>query len=157
MRVFLIFFSFLNALLYFMLYAFYDSIIILIGGLSAPEWFLLFLKILILIIFGFLIGLVVSLMLKINRKETHFDYRTAITVGIFPFIFLILSNNSIINFISIHIFNSSRQISELLFYFLSRQIIFAVWLGFAIGVSVQISFKKKLKHEIVYNLEKESS
>jgi len=152
MRVFLIIFSFINAFLYFMFYAFFDSIMNLTGGLSISPDIVAFLKLLILIVFGFLIGLVVSLLLKLNIEKSFFDYKTALIAGIFPFIFLILSIGSITNFIVANILQSNRQLTELLFYFLSRQIIFSLWFGFAIGVSVRIAFKKKIKHEITYNL-----
>lgn len=152
MRVFLIIFSFINAFLYFMFYAFFDSIMNLTGGLSISPDIVAFLKLVILIVFGFLIGLVVSLLLKLNIEKSFFDYKTALIAGIFPFIFLILSIGSITNFIADNILQSNRQLTELLFYFLSRQIIFSLWFGFAIGVSVRITFKKKIKHEITYNL-----
>ncbi|MBU4450946.1 MAG: hypothetical protein KKE35_06605, partial [Actinobacteria bacterium] len=66
----------------------------------------------------------------------------------------ILSQGGITNFFITKLFNSSRQISEAAFYFFSRQIIWSMWLGFAIGVSIRLSFKKKLTHEITYKLER---
>jgi len=156
MRVFLIIFSFINALLYFLVYAYYENIMGILGNVDVVAGALGFLKILVLVIFGFLIGLIVSLLIKIKIDKSFFDYRIALIVGIFPFLFLILSQGSILSFITTNIFNSNRQISELLFYFLSRQIVWALMLGFAIGASVRIAFKKKLKHEINYAIDKEA-
>ncbi len=157
MRIFLIIFSFINALLYFILYAFLDSILNLIGGVSVTADIISLLKLLILIIFGFLIGLVASLFLRKNQEKSFFDYKSALTIGLIPFIFLILSLGKIPNFISVNILNSNKQLSELLFYFLSRQIIFSIWLGFGLGISASIAFniKIRLKHEAKqeYNLE----
>jgi hypothetical protein len=155
MRIFLIVFSFINALLYFLIYAYYENIIGILGNVDITAGAVSFLKIFILIIMGFLIGLIVSLLIKIQLDKSFFDYRIALIVGILPFIFLILSQGNVIGFIVTRIFNSDRQISELLFYFLSRQIIWALWLGFAVGASVRVAFKKKLKHEIYYAIDKE--
>ena len=155
MRIFLIVFSFINALLYFLIYAYYENIIGILCNVDITAGAVSFLKIFILIIMGFLIGLIVSLLIKIQLDKSFFDYRIALIVGIMPFIFLILSQGNVIGFIVTRIFNSDRQISELLFYFLSRQIIWALWLGFAVGASVRVAFKKKLKHEIYYAIDKE--
>lgn len=155
MRVFLIIFSFINALLYFLIYAFYENIMGILGNIDVSAGALGFLKNVILVILGFLIGLIVSLLIKIQIDKSFFDYRIALIVGILPFIFLIFSQGSIMSFIATKIFNSNRQISELLFYFLSRQIVWSLWLGFAIGASVRLAFKKKLKHEMYYVVDKE--
>jgi ABC-type methionine transport system permease subunit len=138
-----------------MLYAFFDSIINLTGGVDASRGLMVFLKVAILVVFGFLIGLIISILQRIYAERSFFEYRIALISGIIPFILLILSNTSITNFIAEHMLGSNRQLSEMLFYFLSRQVIFAVWLGFSIGVSVRVAFRKRLMHEKVYNLENE--
>ena len=155
MRLFLIIFSFINAFLYYLVYAFYDNILGIIGAGSgaAAAGFFAFFKIVVLIVIGFLIGLVVSFMTRVKIERTFFDYRIAIVAGIIPFILLILSAGAITDFIVTGIFNSNRQISEFVFYFLSRQIIWTLWLGFALGASVRVSFRKKLKHETYFKLE----
>ncbi len=153
MRVFLIIFSFINAFLYLVFYAYYDNILNVFGSSNTSAGWLVFLKIVILVVIGFLIGLIVSLLLKLNISRSFFDWRLLLIVGIVPFIFLILSQGGITNFIVIKFFNANRQISELLFYFFSRQIVWSLWFGFSIGASVRIAFKKKLKHEAIYNLE----
>ena len=86
-------------------------------------------------------------------EKSYFDYKFALIVGILPFIFLILSQGAITNFIIVKVFNSNRQISEFVFYFLSRQIVWAMWLGFALGTSVRLAFKRRLKHEVIYKME----
>ncbi len=154
MRIFLIIFSFINAFLYFLVYAYYDNILALFGSVNVTSGLLSFIKLLILVIFAFLIGLVVSLLIGGTRTDrSYFDYRIALIVGILPLIFLILSQGSITSFITVRIFGSNRQISELIFYFLSRQIVWAMWLGFAIGVSVRVAFKKRIKHAVSYEIE----
>ncbi|MCL4417309.1 MAG: hypothetical protein M1365_11530 [Actinobacteria bacterium] len=152
MRIFLIVITFINTMLYLLIYAYYENIMGLFGNLNVGGGWLSFLKILDLIIVGFLIGLIVSLSLRLHIEKSFFDYRMLLIVGILPFIFLVLSPAPVINFFVTKLFNSSRQISEAAFYFFSRQIIWTLWFGFAIGVSVRLSFKKKLKHEIIYTL-----
>ena len=154
MRIFLIFFSFVNAFLYFLVYAYYDNILAVFGGANITSGFLGFLKIFMLVIVSFLIGLIVSMLIKFKIDKSFFDWRIALIVGIFPFIFLILSQGTITNYFVVEVFNSNRQVSELIFYFFSRQIVWAMWLGFAIGASVRIAFKKKTKHEKSQDLEK---
>ena len=154
MRIFLIIFSFINAFLYFLLYAYYENILGLFGSLNVTGGFLGFLKIFILVIVAFLIGLIVSLLARFRIEKSFFDWRIALIVGILPFIFLILSQGTITNYITVEIFNSNRQVSELIFYFFSRQIVWAMWLGFAIGASVRIAFKKKTKHGKTPDFEK---
>ena len=95
------------------------------------------------------------LLLKVRYEKSHFDYKFALIVGILPFIFLILSQGAITNFIIVKVFNSNKQISEFVFYFLSRQIVWAMWLGFALGTSVRLDFKRKSKHELSYKLEQD--
>ena len=141
-------------MLYLLVYAYYENIMGLFGNVNVTGGWLSFLKILDLVVVGFLIGLIVALLLRLSIEKSFFDYRMLIIVGILPFIFLILSGGQVTNFFITKLFNSSRQISEAAFYFFSRQIIWAIWFGFAIGVSIRLSFKKKLKHEITYTLER---
>jgi len=153
MRIFLIIFSFINAFLYFLLYAYYENILALFGTSGVTSGFLGFLKTIILLVVSFLIGLIVSLLLKMNIAKSFFDLRLGIIVGIIPLFFLILSQPAISNFILVRLFNPNSRLNELVFYFLSRQIVWTMWLGFAIGASVRIAFKKKLKHEVSFSLE----
>jgi hypothetical protein len=154
MRIFLIVIAFINTMLYLFVYAYFENIMGLFGNVNVAGGWLSFLKILDLVIVGFLIGLIVAILLRLRIEKSFFDYRMLLIVGILPFIFLILSGGQVTNFFIAKLFNSSRQISEAAFYFFSRQIIWAIWFGFAIGVSIRLSFKKKLKHEITYRLER---
>jgi len=154
MRIFLIVIAFINTMLYLFVYAYFENIMGLFGNVSVAGGWLSFLKILDLAIVGFLIGLIVALLLRLSIEKSFFDYRMLLIVGILPFIFLILSPGQVTNFFIAKLFNSSRQISEAAFYFFSRQIIWSMWFGFAIGVSVRLAFKKKLKHEVTYRLER---
>jgi hypothetical protein len=156
MRLFLIIMSFITAFLYFLIYALYDNILAVFGNIDVTGAFISFLKIFILVIVSFLIGLIVILLLRIRYEKSHFDYRFLLVVGILPFIFLILSQGAVTNLIIVKVFNSNRQISEFVFYFLSRQIVWAMWLGFALGTSVRLSFKRRLKHEASYKMEQAS-
>jgi len=150
----LIVIAFINTMLYLLVYAYFENIMGLFGNVNVAGGWLSFLKILDLTIVGFLIGLIVAMLLRLSIEKSFFDYRMLLIVGILPFIFLILSQGGITNFFITKLFNSSRQISEAAFYFFSRQIIWSMWFGFAIGVSIRLAFKKKLKHEITYRLER---
>jgi len=153
LKNFLLIFSFINAILYILVYSYYDYILGLFGEISISAGFLSFLKILILIIVGFLIGLIAALLLNLNIDRSYYDYKALIIIGIIPFICLILSEGTITNFFITKFFNSSRQVSELVFYLFSRQIIWTLWLGFSIGSSVRLSFKRKVtKHEVRYRV-----
>ena len=153
MKNFLLIFSFINAILYILVYSYYDYILGLFGEISISAGFLSFLKILILIIVGFLIGLIAALLLNLNIDRSYYDYKALIIIGIIPFICLILSEGTITNFFIIKFLNSSRQVSELVFYLFSRQIIWTLWLGFSIGSSIRLSFKRKIsKHEVRYKV-----
>jgi hypothetical protein len=154
MRIFLIVITFINTMLYLLVYAYFENIMGLFGNVNVAGGWLSFLKILDLVIVGFLIGLIVAMLLRLRIEKSFFDYRMLLIVGILPFIFLILSGGQITDFFITKLFNSNRQISEAAFYFFSRQIIWAIWLGFAIGVSVRLSFKKNLKHEMTYIIER---
>jgi len=153
LKNFLLIFSFINAILYILVYSYYDYILGLFGEISISAGFLSFLKILILIIVGFLIGLIAALLLNLKIDRSYYDYKTLIIIGIIPFICLILSEGTITNFFIIKFLNSSRQVSELVFYLFSRQIIWTLWLGFSIGSSIRLSFKRKIsKHEVRYKV-----
>jgi hypothetical protein len=153
LKNFLLIFSFINAILYILVYSYYDYILGLFGEISVSAGFLSFLKILILIIVGFLIGLMAALLLNLKIDRSYFDYKALIIIGTIPFICLILSEGTITNFFITNFFDSSRRISELVFYLFSRQIIWTLWLGFSIGSSVRLSFKLKvIKHEVRYRV-----
>ena len=85
-------------------------------------------------------------------KRSRLDIRNLILVGIVPFILLILSPGPVNDFIATKIFSNNEKVRELLFYLFSRQPLWAVWLGFAIGTSARISFRKKdQRHAVSYD------
>lgn len=146
MKIFLISFSFINALLYYVLYSYYENILAMLGAANIGAGIQNFMKLTILLIFSFFIGLIVSFLSKAKYGRNFFDLRAALIAGILPLIFLILSHGRIMGFLTVNVFGSGRQISEFIFYFLSRQTVWVMWLGFVIGSAVKVSFKKKLKH-----------
>ena len=156
LRIFLIIVSFVNSLLYFAVYAYFDTIIGFIGT-SISGGSQSFLKILVLVIAGFCIGLIPMLILSPGMRRNRIDVKSLILVGIIPFILLVLSPGPVIDFIATRIFSGNENIKELLFYLLSRQSLWAVWLGFAVGTSARISFRKRHpRHEVNYAAVKDS-
>ncbi len=150
MRYFLITLSFINTLFYILIYAYYDNILGFFGVADISAAALYYIKLLVLLIIGFCIGINVMLLLRLKIERSLFSFKNLVIIGIVPFISLILSQGSITSFIITRFFNSSNTISELAFYLFSRQTIWSLWLGFAIGSSVRFSFvRKKHKHMAV--------
>jgi len=142
MRFFLIAVSFVNSLLYIMVYSYYNNIMDIFGitfSAAAQSFF----KILILVIAGFCIGLIPMLLLSPGMKRSRFDIKNFALTGIVPLIFLLLSPGQVTDFIASAVFGNNEKIREALFYLLSRQAIWSVWSGFALGTSVKICFKRK--------------
>jgi hypothetical protein len=150
-RIFLIIVSFASGLLYFLIFSYFDTIIGVINPTLLPAGLQSFIKILVLLIAGFCIGLIPMLLLAPGMKRSRLDIRNLILMGIVPFILLILSPGPVIDFLATRIFSNNEQIRELLFYLFSRQPLWSVWLGFAIGTSTRISFKKKEHRHVVSN------
>lgn len=158
MRIFLVIFSFINTVFYVFVYSYFDNVLDILGITGLSSTAVNYIKLAALLIVGFCIGINVMLILRLKIKKSRFSFKNLIIVGIFPFICLILSEGSITSFIINKFFNSSERLSELVFYLFSRQIIWSLWLGFAIGTSIRFSFlKKEYKHLSVENLEKEHS
>jgi len=155
LRVFLLITSFINTVLYILVYAYYDNILNIFDTVALPAGLLSFIKLLVLVIVGFCIGLSVSLLLKLNIDKSFFDIRTFIIVGFIPAFCLLLSEGTITNFVITRFFGSNKRLTELVFYLFSRQIIWTLWLGFSIGSSVRINFVRKLKHVASYNVERD--
>ena len=147
MRIFLIVFSFINTIFYVLIYSYFDNILGLFGAVNLSSTGVNYIKLLILLIAGFCIGLNVMLMLQLKIDRSLFSFKNLILVGIVPFIFLILSEGTITSFIINSLFNSNKTLSDLAFYLFSRQTIWALWLGFAVGSSIRVSFsRKEYKH-----------
>lgn len=147
MRNFLIILSFINAILYVLIYSYFDNIIEILGLVNLSPVAANNIKLAALLIVGFCMGINIMLILKLKIKKSFFSFKNLIIIGIFPFICLVLSEGTITDFIINKFFNSSENLSELLFYLLSRQAIWSLWLGFAIGSSIRFSFSRiKYKH-----------
>jgi hypothetical protein len=158
LRKFLITVSFVNSLLYFAIYAYFDTIMGIIGPTALSGGFQSFLKVLVLAAAGFCTGLIPMLMLAPGMKRSRVDIKNLILLGIVPFILLILSPGPVLELIASKVFSGNESIRELLFYLLSRQPLWSVWLGFALGTSVRISFKKKLhRHAVSYSVREEQA
>jgi hypothetical protein len=158
LRIFLIIVSFANSLLYFALYAYFDTIMGIIGPAAISGGLQSFLKILVLAVGGFCVGIIPMLMLAPGMRRSRMDIKNLILLGIVPFILLILSPGPVIELIASRIFSGNESVRELLFYLFSRQSLWSVWLGFALGTSVRISFKKKLhRHAVSYSVREEQA
>lgn len=143
MRLFLIIFSFVNTVFYVLVYSYFDNIVEIFGVTGLSSIATNYVKLAVLLIVGFCIGMMVMLILRLKIKKNLFSFKNLLIIGIFPFICLILSEGSITSFIINKLFNSSARLSELAFYLFSRQTIWSLWLGFAIGTSIRFSFLKK--------------
>ena len=158
MRIFLIIFSFINTVFYVFVYSYFDNILDIFGVTGLSSIAINYIKLAALLVVGFCIGITVMLILRLKIKRSLFSFKNLLIVGIFPFICLILSEGTITSFIINKFFNSSEKLSELAFYFFSRQTIWSLWLGFAIGSSIRFSFlKKEYKHLSVEKSEQISS
>lgn len=157
MRIFLIIVSFVNALLYVLIYAYYDTILGFLGTSLLLAGMQNFLKAAVLIAAGFCVGLMSMLLLSPGMRRSRFDIKNLLLLGMIPFIFLILSPGAVTNFIASRIFGDRESIRELLFYLFSRQALWSIWFGFAIGTSVRICFRRRRnKHSVSYTpVEKE--
>lgn len=143
MRIFLIVIAFTNGLLYFVVYAYFDTIISMMGPSSLSGGLQSFFKILLLLIAGFCIGLIPMLILSPGMRRSRIDIKNLVLLGVVPFILLVLSPGAVIDFIATRIFSNNENIKELLFYLFSRQPLWSVWLGFAIGTSARITFRRR--------------
>jgi len=153
LRIFLIIVSFINTLLYVLIYAYYDTILDRIGTSLLSAGMQSFFKIVVLVAAGFCIGLMSMLLLAPGMKRSRFNVKNLLLIGLIPFILLLLSPGPVIDFMASRIFGNKESMRELLFYLLSRQAILSIWLGFAVGTSVRIRFGKRVhKHSANYTL-----
>lgn len=158
MRIFLIIFSFINTVFYVFVYSYFDNILDIFGVTGLSSIALNYIKLAALLVVGFCIGITVMLILRLKIKRSLFSFKNLFIVGIFPFICLILSEGTITSLIINKFFNSSEKLSELAFYLFSRQTIWSLWFGFAVGSSIRFSFlKKEYKHLSVEKSEQISS
>lgn len=143
MRKFLIIFSYINIIFYFILYGLFDYMLGKIPGLAMTAPAITTIKIIFLIAAGFCLGIVISILRGHEGMKSDFDYRLFLKIGVLPFILLILSGGQVTNFVITYLFAGSKQMSELAFYLFSRDAIWAVWLGISLGVSVRLRFKRQ--------------
>jgi hypothetical protein len=152
MRLFLTGVSFINIILYYTAFAYFDNIMAALAGYNLPVGFLNFLRFFIVFILGFMIGFLIAVSTKSRVNMNYFDIRVFLIVGCIPALALILYNTGAVNLVVTRFFNSNLTVSELVFYFFSRDIIWAIWLGISAGASVRLKFKssgKKFKHQIL--------
>jgi hypothetical protein len=151
MRFTLIIISFVNILLYYSAYAYYDTILAALAKYDLPVGLLSFIKYFIVFILGFLIGLLIILGMRLRVSMNYFDIKVLILVGIIPALALIISYSGLATFLVASIFKSNATVSELYYYFFSRTDIWALWLGIATGSSVRLKLlkKRKYKHQAV--------
>jgi len=158
LRIFLITVSFINSLLYFAIYAYFDTLMGIIGPAALSGGLQSFLKVLVLSAAGFCVGLIPMLILAPGMRRSRVDIKNLILMGIVPFILLMILPGPVSGFIITNIFSGNESIRELLLYLVSRQSLWSVWLGFALGTSVRISFKKKLhRHAASYSVLEEQA
>lgn len=150
--------SFTNILFYYLMYALFDNVVELLGWTNLSPGFLNFTKLSMLVIVGFLIGLLVILLLDIGTKKacferSYFDVRTLVILGFIPAIGLLLSGGAITNFFITRFFSSNKELTEIYYYLFSRSTLWSIWLGFSIGASVRLGFKKKFRYQMIYDVD----
>jgi hypothetical protein len=152
-KFFFIAFSFVNILLYYTAFAYFDNITDALARYNLPVGFLSFLKLFIVFILGFMIGFLISISMKAVAGTNYFDIKVFLMAGCIPALALILYSTGAVNLMVTRFFNSNLTISELVFYFFSRDTIWVIWLGISAGASVRLTFisqpKKRFKHQIV--------
>ena len=145
-------FSFINIILYYTAFAYFDNILSALADYSLPAGFLSFLRLFIVFVLGFMIGLLIIISMKPSPRMNFFDLKTFLIVGFIPALGLILSSTGAVNLMVTRIFNSNPTVSDLAYYFFSNNTIWALWLGISIGSSVRLRFKlkgKRFKHQVI--------
>ena len=156
LRIFLIIFSFINTILYVLIYSYFDKILEILGGAHLSPLAVNYIKLTVLLIIGFFIGSSVMLILRLKIIKSSFSFKNLIIIGVLPFVCLVLSEGTITDFIISNFFNSNEKLSELAFYLFSRQTIWSLWFGFAIGSSIRFSFqRRRYKHMSIKDMEEQ--
>jgi hypothetical protein len=152
MRLFLIIFSYINVILYYIAFAYFDNIIGELASYNLSAGFLGFLRFIIILILGFMIGFLISISMRPLEKKNYFNIKTFLISGFMPAMALLMYKTGLVNIIVAKLFNSNLTISELAFYFFSREAIWTIWLGVSIGASVRLKFgspDKRFKHQVI--------
>lgn len=152
MKKFLLVFSYLNIILYVILFGLFDYILESLSTVTIAPAMISFIKILFVVIIGFSIGFIISILRVYDGMKSYFDYKNFLILGIVPLLLLILSGGQITNFIITNFLNGSKKISELTFYLFSRDTIWSLWFGVAIGSSIRIQFKSQRQLHIIGTL-----
>lgn len=140
-----------------LVYAYYDNILGMFGNIAISAGLQNFLKTLILLVVGFCIGIMVMLLLNIKSGRSYFDLKNLLLIGIVPFILVILSLGPVSGFIFSRLLSGNERIQEAVFYLLSRNVLWSIWFGFALGTSVRPSFgKRRHKHASTYILSEDN-
>jgi len=149
----LISFSIINAGLYFIIYSYFDYILENFQSLIMPASAISFIKILFLIAIGFSAGLVISLIRGYEGVKSTFDYKVFIMLAAIPLLMITLSGGQVTNFIIVKFFGANKKLSELVFYFFSRDYIWAMLTGFIAGTCTKLRFKRNRQLHIANNWE----
>ncbi len=149
MRFILIAVSFVNIVLYYTAYAYFDNILVALARFELPVGFLTFLKYFIVFILGFLIGFLIILGMKLRVRVNYFDLKALLLVGFIPAAAIIIFYTGIVDFIINKISGPGGAAGELYYYFFSRTDIWSLWLGAAAGSSVRVKLApgKKYRHQ----------
>jgi len=152
MKLVLRIFSFVNIILYYTAYAYFDNITTALAVYNLPAGFLNFLRFFVILILGFMIGFLIVISMKQDWNKNYFDIKVFLLAGFIPAIALLLYKTGLVNIVVSRLFNSNMTVSELAFYFFSREVVWTLWLGIAIGASVRLKFRsspRKFKHQVM--------
>jgi len=160
MRIFLTVFSFINIILYYAAFAYFDNILDAFAGYNITAGYLSFLRYFIVFIIGFMIGLLIILTMKPKAKMNYFDIKVFLIVGFIPALALILNGTGAVNLIVTKFFGPDLTVSDLFYYFFSNNIVWSLWLGISMGASIRLRFaagEKRFKHEAKHKAGKPST
>ncbi|MCL5071003.1 MAG: hypothetical protein M1308_08925, partial [Actinobacteria bacterium] len=144
-RRYLLIICFVNIILYYSAFAYFDNILDALSRFNLPVGFLNFLQYFIILALGFMIGFLIVLSMRIKSSRNYFDIKVMLLSGLIPILALLLYKTGFVNFIVTRFFNSNITISEAVFYFFSMTKIWTLWLGITIGASVRIKLPEKKK------------
>lgn len=143
MRIFLIVFSYINLFLYILMYSLYEYIAPAVGFTDLSIGAQSFLKVLLLVVAGFFLGLAAALFRKGRSGRSSFDYNLFLLLGLAPFILLLLSEGSMTDYLIRIFFRSSQTLTAIASAIFSRTAVYAFWYGISIGISVTIGTAAK--------------
>lgn len=155
MRLFLKIFSFINIFLYYTAFAYFDNITGALAAYKLPAGFLNFLRFIIIFLLGFVIGFLIILSMKSGEDRNYFDIKALLIAGCIPAAALILYKTGLVDLVVTRLFNSNMTVSELAFYFFSREIVWAIWLGISVGTSIRLKFRpaeRNFKHQFKHQI-----